>query len=188
MAAAVAAKGSVDGHAEDVRLRGHYHSASTERSNHSNAIAHNATVGFPTDFYGIDISQPYGEDTFACLKGLNLQFAIIRCYESVGRIDPSCAGSAAAANAAGMDVHAYMFPCPTCGNPGGQMQALLEYWEANQVNVKRLWLDIEGPQCVRACMLACWRACVLACASAFCVCGGRRQTAITQKGNAGIMK
>ena len=101
---------------------------------------------YPTDYYGIDISQSYGESTFSCLKGLNLNFAIIRCYESVGRVDPSCAGSAAAANAAGMDVHAYMFPCPTCGNPAGQVATLLSYWEANKVNVKRLWLDIEGEQ------------------------------------------
>lgn len=62
---------------------------------------------------------------FACLRKLNLRYAIIRCYESVGRVDPSCAGSAAAANAAGMDVHAYMFPCPRCGDPAGQVKTLL---------------------------------------------------------------
>lgn len=116
------------------------------------------------------------------MKGLNLKFAIIRCYESLGRVDPSCADSVAAAHAAGIEsVHAYMFPCPKCGNPAGQVGsirhvssnlatfavsvrallvnltlirvtarsiiqvgALLSYWEEHHVDVKRLWLDIEG--------------------------------------------
>lgn len=62
------------------------------------------------------------EAAFACLKGLNLRFAIVRCYESLGRVDPSCAPSVAAAHAGGVDsVHAYMFPCPKCGNGGEQV-------------------------------------------------------------------
>jgi len=101
----------------------------------------------PVDFYGVDVSQPYGTDAFACLKALNLRFAIIRCYESVGQVDPACAGSVASAHAGGVDsVHAYMFPCPTCGNARGQVTDLLNYWIANNVDVQRLWFDIEGTQ------------------------------------------
>lgn len=90
-------------------------------------------LSYPTNYYGVDVSQPYVESTFACLKGLNLQFAVIRCYQSVGKVDPACAGSTAAANAAGLDTHAYMFPDPTAGNPESQVQSLLSYWEEHKV-------------------------------------------------------
>ena len=85
-------------------------------------------MSYPTNYYGVDVSQSYGTSTFQCLKDQNLHFAIIRCYQSIGSVDPACAGSAAAANAAGLDVHAYMFPCPKCGNPAGQVATLLQYW------------------------------------------------------------
>jgi len=87
------------------------------------------------------------ESTFACLRGLNLRFAIIRCFRSTGAIDSACAASAAAAHAGGMDaVHAYMFPHPKGGDAKGQVGSLLNYWSAHKVDVKRLWLDIEGSQ------------------------------------------
>jgi len=145
-AAAAAAVVSVDG----ALLRSEHedrHATANDDANYGWSESMNSTmVDFPTDYYGVDVSQPYGESTFKCLKGLNLKYAIIRCYESVGKVDPACAGSAAAANSAGMDVHAYMFPCPTCGGAAGQVSDLLSYWEEHKVNVKRLWLDIEGSQ------------------------------------------
>ena len=137
------------------------------------SVAYSANVSFPTNYYGVDVSQSYGTSTFKCLKEQNLLFAIIRCYRSIGSVDPACAGSAAAANAAGLDVHAYMFPCPKCGDPAGQVASLVKYWvwyavcecvhamvrpqhrnfnlhiwlqNTHSVNVKRLWLDIEGSQ------------------------------------------
>jgi hypothetical protein len=101
---------------------------------------------FPTDFYGVDVSEPVSATAFTCLKSANLQFAVIRCYQSLGRVDPACAASAAAAHDSGMIVHAYMFPCPTCGDPEGQVASLLSYFTLNRVNVTRMWLDIEGAQ------------------------------------------
>lgn len=107
----------------------------------------NRQAAYPTDFYGVDVSQKYDASHFKCLRDLNLRFAIVRCYQSVGHVDPNCASNVKAAHAGGMDsVHAYMFPCPKCGNPSGQMKDLLAYWQANKVDVKRLWLDIEGAQ------------------------------------------
>ena len=91
-------------------------------------LVHEINASYPTNYYGVDVSQSYGASTFECLKTQNLQFAIIRCYRSVGSVDPACAGSAGAANTAGMDVHAYMFPCPKCGNAAGQVSTLLQYF------------------------------------------------------------
>ena len=54
-------------------------------------------------FYGVDVSQPTSVDSFACLKGLNLRFAIVRCFESVGRPDPNCAQTVKNAHAGGME-------------------------------------------------------------------------------------
>lgn len=120
-------------------------------------------------FYGVDVSQPTSVDSFACLKGLNLRYAIVRCYESVGRPDPNCAQTVKNAHAGGMEqvrafsplnhpyerfsassycaqVDAYLFPCPTCGPAAAQVASLFDYWVANGVNVTLLWLDIEGAE------------------------------------------
>jgi hypothetical protein len=114
------------------------------------------------------VSQPTSADAFACLKAQNLRYAVVRCYESVGRPDPNCAQTVRNAHAGGMEqvlstlpararrrpaltrvrmqVDAYMFPCPQCGPAAAQVQSLVNYWEANGVNVTLLWLDIEGSQ------------------------------------------
>lgn len=102
---------------------------------------------FPTDYYGVDVSAPYDSGHFHCLRSLNLRFAIVRCFESLGRPDPNCAGTVAAAHAGAMDrVDAYMFPCGRCGNAKGQVDALIAYFNEHKVLVKTLWLDIEGTQ------------------------------------------
>jgi hypothetical protein len=49
-----------------------------------NTTGHNTTA-FPADFYGVDVSQPTSTAAFTCLKAANLRFAIVRCYESLGR-------------------------------------------------------------------------------------------------------
>jgi hypothetical protein len=61
-------------------------------------------VSFPTNYYGVDVSQPTSESAFRCLVGDNLLFAVVRCYMSVGRPDPNCASTTRNARAAGMKV------------------------------------------------------------------------------------
>jgi hypothetical protein len=61
-------------------------------------------VEWPVNFYGVDVSQPYSVDAYRCLVGQNLLFAVIRCYQSVGRPDPYCASNVANAHAGGMRV------------------------------------------------------------------------------------
>ncbi len=119
----------------------------------------NVSSTWPVNYYGVDVSQPYGVAAFQCLVRENLLFAVIRCYQSVGRPDPNCASSVANAHAAGMKVltnpnHAdcvqvvdgYFFPCPTCGPAANQVNQMLSYFNANRVNIKTMWLDIEGTQ------------------------------------------
>ena len=95
-------------------------------------------------FYGVDVSQPTSADAFACLKAQNLRYAVVRCYESVGRPDPNCAQTVRNAHAGGMEqvlsalrtrrrlaptrmqVDAYMFPCPQCGPAAAQVQSLFD--------------------------------------------------------------
>mmetsp|Transcript_34297 Transcript_34297/g.80167 ORF Transcript_34297/g.80167 Transcript_34297/m.80167 type:complete len:233 (-) Transcript_34297:31-729(-) len=110
-------------------------------------VSLNGTVTYPANYYGVDVSQPVSESAMKCLVDANLLYAIVRCYQSLGHPDPACAGTVAAAHAAGMKrVDAYMFPCPKCGNAAGQVQSQLSYFSEHKVNVDTLWLDIEGSQ------------------------------------------
>lgn len=40
--------------------------------------------------YGVDVSQATGPSAWKCLNGQGFDFAVIRCWESVGRADPNC--------------------------------------------------------------------------------------------------
>ena len=42
-------------------------------------------------------------------------------------------------------VDVYMFPCPSCGNPAGQMSTLVNSLKSQGVKFGMIWLDIEGP-------------------------------------------
>jgi len=94
----------------------------------------------------VDISSATGEAAFRCLKTNGFDFAVIRAWQSTGRADPACAGSAAAAWAGGLaHVDVYMFPCYSCGDPAGQVQRMVASLRANNVKYGMLWFDIEGP-------------------------------------------
>jgi len=98
--------------------------------------------------YGLDCSSG-GCDSgcFGCLHSAAYNFAIVRGYESVGAVDPNVVSSVAAAWAGGMaHVDVYMFPCPTCGNPQGQVADCVNNLVQNDVTFGMLWLDIEGSQ------------------------------------------
>eukprot|EP01088_Endostelium_zonatum_P002039 TRINITY_DN12465_c0_g1_i1.p1 TRINITY_DN12465_c0_g1~~TRINITY_DN12465_c0_g1_i1.p1 ORF type:complete len:215 (-),score=29.64 TRINITY_DN12465_c0_g1_i1:48-692(-) len=94
---------------------------------------------------GVDISQLTSVGSFQCLRNNGFNFAIVRGYESVGRIDPNVASSVANAWAAGFaHVDVYIFPCARCGNPAGQIETLFNYLNG-RVRYGTIWLDIEGP-------------------------------------------
>eukprot|EP01089_Gocevia_fonbrunei_P014493 TRINITY_DN3983_c0_g1_i7.p1 TRINITY_DN3983_c0_g1~~TRINITY_DN3983_c0_g1_i7.p1 ORF type:complete len:216 (-),score=55.47 TRINITY_DN3983_c0_g1_i7:314-961(-) len=97
--------------------------------------------------YGVDVSQRTSRSSFECLKGRGIDFAVVRAFESIGRPDPNAPGTVADAWAAGLaHVDVYMFPCPTCGNPAGQVNSLMNFLHSNSVRYGMIWLDIEGPQ------------------------------------------
>eukprot|EP00048_Salpingoeca_helianthica_P014577 m.222402 g.222402 ORF g.222402 m.222402 type:complete len:237 (-) comp16021_c0_seq1:138-848(-) len=102
---------------------------------------------------GVDLSQATSQDSFSCLHSNGYNFAIVRCYESVGQPDPNCAQSVINAWNGGMaHVDIYMFPDPTAGNPAGQVDSLVSYLDSHGIHIRTtppqtygmLWLDIEG--------------------------------------------
>jgi Glycosyl hydrolases family 25 len=96
---------------------------------------------------GIDVSQFVSVSAAQCYKNNGYDFAIVRCYQSLGRPDPNCPHSVANLWAAGFaHVDLYMFPDPGAGNPEGQVQSLSSF--VNQYGIKfgQVWMDIEGSQ------------------------------------------
>lgn len=118
-------------------------SMTVQASNSRDAV----NSSYPANYYGVDVSQYTSQAGFSCLVGQNLVYAIIRCYMSVGRPDPNCAGSVQNAHNAGMKVvDGYFFPCPTCGSAANQVNQMMSYFNQHQVKITTLWLDIEGSQ------------------------------------------
>lgn len=71
---------------------------------------------------------------------------IIRCYRSSGSVDPVCPHTIYNAVGAGFPtshIDVYMFPCPKCGNPRGQVQSMVNYIKSYNANYTRIWLDVE---------------------------------------------
>jgi GH25 family lysozyme M1 (1,4-beta-N-acetylmuramidase) len=95
---------------------------------------------------GVDVSSEVTEASFKCLKSDGYTFAVMRCYQSLGRVDPNCATTIKNAWAGGMEhVDAYIFPCHSCGNGGKQVNDTVDYLKKNDVKFGMLWFDIEGP-------------------------------------------
>eukprot|EP01088_Endostelium_zonatum_P001209 TRINITY_DN11507_c0_g1_i1.p1 TRINITY_DN11507_c0_g1~~TRINITY_DN11507_c0_g1_i1.p1 ORF type:complete len:229 (+),score=50.44 TRINITY_DN11507_c0_g1_i1:44-688(+) len=95
---------------------------------------------------GVDVSQFTSESSFQCLNQRGFNFAIVRGFDSTGRVDPNCVGSIANAWAAGFaHVDVYMFPCYSCGNPAGQMLSLVNHLSNGGARYGTIWVDIEGP-------------------------------------------
>jgi hypothetical protein len=81
------------------------------------------------------------------VKGNGFSFGIVRAGRSTGTPDPAAPQSIKNAWAAGFaHVDAYLFPCPTCGNAAGQVQATVNALRSGGANFGQLWLDIEGSQ------------------------------------------
>ncbi|EGD80171.1 glycoside hydrolase family 25 protein [Salpingoeca rosetta] len=119
------------------------------------ALASSSTFFLCHAHKGVDVSQATYENNWKCLKSHDYKFAIIRCYESVGRVDSNCPHTVYNAWDGGMDaVSLYFFPDPRADNPAHQINSMVEYLA--KFNIKpgdkkphtygMLWLDIEGPQ------------------------------------------
>jgi len=101
---------------------------------------HDIAVALSTT--GVDLSAGFSEANFACIKNSGRSFAVIRGYQSTGRVDPNVVASVRNARAAGIPyVDVYIFPCVSCGNPAGQMDALIA--ALGTENYGMIWLDIE---------------------------------------------
>ncbi len=106
---------------------------------------------------GVDVSQATSVSSFSCLKNNGYNFAIVRVYQSSGKVDPNGATSISNAWAGGMaHVDGYIFPCYSCGNPAGQMDAAISGLKSSGLTAAvngthvvgatygMLWIDVEG--------------------------------------------
>jgi len=104
-------------------------------------------VVYATD--GVDCSQGgCDESCFSCIVNPPnpRTFAIVRGGCSDGTVDPNAVASIQAAWAGGMShVDSYIFPCPTCGDPAGQVAQFVNNLRQNGANFGMVWFDIEGP-------------------------------------------
>jgi hypothetical protein len=109
------------------------------------AICLVACFAVATATLGVDVSQATSESAFRCLKSDGYDFAVVRVYQSTGHHDPNGAQSIINARNAGIAyVDGYIFPCPKCGNPEGQVNDTIEHLHAEGAKFGMLWLDIEG--------------------------------------------
>ena len=136
-----------------------------------NSLLFSAIVGVATARYGVDLSVATDESTWKCLMSEhNTTYAFLRVYRSVGQLDANAIDSIKSAWSAGLlNLHAYIFPCVstspysiengiTCDSPADQIKKSVSFLEDNgihvmrqnetpssaAVNVRRIWLDIEG--------------------------------------------
>jgi len=90
---------------------------------------------------GVDVSQY--TDVFSCIHGKGYEFAIIRGYQSGGRVDPNVVSNIRNARSAGFKyVDVYLFPCVPCNNPSTQAQDLVNAIRGH--NYGTVWVDIEN--------------------------------------------
>ena len=107
------------------------------------------TFSFAT--VGVDVSQPVSESQWKCLQSPggqgSVDFAVVRVYESVGRVDSSGVSTIKAARNAGVRfVDGYLFPCvPSgrCPSPEQQVNATVFALERAGASIGSLWYDVE---------------------------------------------
>jgi len=79
------------------------------------------------------------------MKNNGKSFGIVRVYQSNGKVDPNGPSSISNAWKGGMShVDGYIFPCYSCGNAAGQIDATVNNLSGTKYGM--LWLDIEGTQ------------------------------------------
>ena len=58
-------------------------------------------LAFPSQYYGVDVSEPVSRSQWSCLRSNNLTFAIVRVFRSTGSVDPNAVKTLQEAQAAG---------------------------------------------------------------------------------------
>jgi len=91
---------------------------------------------------GVDVSSPISKAAWDCLKSTHgVNFGVVRAYQSGGRVDPDARTTIANAIAANVSADAYLFPCVSCGNAAGQVDATVDALKGLKTDT--LWFDIE---------------------------------------------
>jgi len=94
---------------------------------------------------GVDVSQAVPLSAAHCMRAQGYSWATVRCYQSLGNIDPNCAHSVRNFRKAGFaHVDVYIFPCQSCGGGGSEVSEVVDHIKAEKIKVDRIWLDIEG--------------------------------------------
>jgi hypothetical protein len=102
-------------------------------------------IAWPTQHYGVDVSQPVSLSEWQCLLQQGLEFGIVRVFRSLGSVDPAAVQTIANGHKAGVRMDGYMFPCPKCGTTGAdQVATLMKHLNASGAVIGTLWFDVEG--------------------------------------------
>lgn len=93
--------------------------------------------------YGVDVSAATSAEAWACLRINNrVTYGLIRCYRSVGSVDPNCGATLEAASSAGIE-HLDVYHFPTLDRPADtQVRDVFEIL-AQAPRVRTFWLDVE---------------------------------------------
>lgn len=98
-----------------------------------------------SEIHGADVSTLVSVDGWRALaRDLDVSLAIVRCYESLGRVDPSapqCLANAKAAGIARLD--AYHFPSLEF-DAAQQVNASLDALSVVTASLGCYWIDVEG--------------------------------------------
>ncbi|KAG0641637.1 glycoside hydrolase superfamily [Tuber brumale] len=102
----------------------------------------------------LDLSSPQGTSVWTCVQGQSFLKAVPRLYQEAcllgGRIDPNFIKSYNQIRASGItNIDGYFFPCTglrhNCKSPQEQVNEIVHFLAAEDISVKRLWLDLEPP-------------------------------------------
>jgi len=94
--------------------------------------------------YGADVSSPVSAGQWSALKSQKaVSFAVVRCYEGAGHVDPNAPGTVKAAWAAGLaSVDVYHFPCLRV-DAADQVRDAVSAISAAGARFERYWIDVE---------------------------------------------
>jgi len=100
-------------------------------------------------YHGVDVSTATSLSAVQCMMSNGYTSIIARAYTNGNSVDTAACTTLNNAKQAGMPTRgAYLFPCPTCGNPQQQVKNTVSYLNNNCAASwgNTLWLYIEGPQ------------------------------------------
>ena len=98
--------------------------------------------------YGVDLANAVSVDTLSCIASMGFSdYFIFRSWQSLGRFDPNAHQNYLNAQAVGFtpsNTDCYFYPCLSCGDIAGQVTSFWSQIEENNMNVNRVWFDVEG--------------------------------------------